>query len=351
METFIPTSAEVYLKIPQAVVQRGLKPGAFFLYAILCDFARQSDRCWPSQATLAKRMGCSVTTVKNHLRELRKEKLIATVQTRERQSCVYVFLHPGGIHAQKRVQDKPSGVSSAVSPIGKKLPGGWAENCLQKDDQRRIKKESPLPPRAGASESPSMPQKRLRRGGGDFLSANRDFEALCRAYPRKEAKELARVVWHRLRRVGQLPGLDVLMAAIDRFRHSAMWGREHGRFVPQLVNWLKGQRWLDEETELDLSTPEEAQLKEELAARKARLEEEEKRRKEAYERETETIRPDFDKFLARFQNGSSRRGPAWGLWCLLHKKGVAPFAADVTDGEADVMLFLKNFQRERRQTT
>ena len=64
-------------------------------------------------------------------------------------------------------------------------------------------------------------------------------------YPKKEAKGFARMAWLKLSRSGQLPSLPELHAAIRRFAASEGWQREQGRFVPQMGNWLRGQRWLD----------------------------------------------------------------------------------------------------------
>ena len=170
---------------------------------------------------------------------------------------------------------------------------------------------------------------------GDFFSANLDFEKLCQAYPRKEAKELARAVWHRLWRHGQLPGLDVLIAALDKFKASAMWLKEHGRFVPQLVNWLRGQRWLDElpSSPAAVATDHDAKVRAWEAAQERRQ----------ADPDLEAVRPQFEAFLARFRD-TRLRGPAWGLWTLLHKAGRAPQANDVADASASPLDFLRQWR-------
>jgi hypothetical protein len=56
---------------------------------------------------------------------------------------------------------------------------------------------------------------------------------------------LARHAWKQLRQNGLLPPLTELLAAIKRFTGAEHRQREHGRYIPQLHNFLRGQRWLD----------------------------------------------------------------------------------------------------------
>ena len=102
----------------------------------------------------------------------------------------------------------------------------------------------PNPQAGGWGDSFSKGKKPGKASG--FQTANTLFERFFAAYPRKEAREPARAVWHQLWRRGALPALDHLLAALDRFRASTGWIKEHGRFVPYLVNWLRGRRWADE---------------------------------------------------------------------------------------------------------
>ena len=308
METFVP-AGQIYGPIlPAFVMSRTISLGAKIVYAFLCDFAGKKDHCWPAQKTLAARMGCSLSSIKVYLGELQKEKLIS-VSRKGFSVSVYTLL-------------KPSPEFDHPQP-----ESGYRTN-LKKFE----KEESPLPPKRSQSRAAGGGR------GGNFYHSNLLFENLWFAYPRKEAKELARAVWHSLRQRGRLPKFDVLIEALERFKVSAMWLKEHGRFVPHLANWLKGQRWLD------ISDSADDALKEELTMRKAKIEEAEQRRKAEHEREAEPLRHAFEAVLACFPDGESKRGPAWGLWCLLHRKGRAPSAVEVSDTNGGVLHFLKNFQ-------
>lgn len=330
METFSPKGNICGPIMPKHVLKLSISHGAKLLYALLCNHAGEKDHCWPSHALLADEVGCSVSSVKSYLKELQSEKLIR-VRSERYQTSTYYMLKPVGL---------PSSSSSAREPNSAypRSDSGYRNNL------RNSKDKFPPSPRQGPSVLHSSPLvQRHNMGRGDFLSANSVFEKFWSAYPRKEAKELARSVWHRLSRSGQLPGLNALLAALEKFKASAMWMKEHGRFVPQLVNWLKGQRWLDEVPADAMPAPEEKARHEEVKRLNAHFEEKEKKRKAALQAETALLRPAFTAFLSRFDDGEKMRGPAWGLWCVLHGKGKAPCADQVPAGYSGGIL---NYLRE-----
>lgn len=326
METIAPRGRFSGPVLPRFVLDMSMSTDAKVLYTLLCDFAGGKDHCWPSQSRLAGMLSCSVSSVKKYLRELTAHDLITIRRTSFHSSTYYIL--------------RPKNAALSSRPREPKIACPQAKIGYEKIKKEEIK-DPPLPPRD--APCPSGTHKRLRRGGG-FFAANTAFESFWAAYPKKEAKELARSVWHRLWRRGRIPGQAVLMAALTSFRASDAWNREGGRYVPQLVNWLRGQRWLDE-AEGSPAKEEEARVREEAARQTARLEEAEMRRKAAHEREAEKLRPAFEKFLACFPEGTENHGPAWGLWNLLHSKGQAPSAADVPDtGDASPLEFLKQWR-------
>ena len=125
------------------------------------------------------------------------------------------------------------------------------------------------------------------------------------------------------------------MESLRRFCRSDGWNREHGRYVPQLVNWLRGQRWLDElpSSPAAVATDNDAKVRAWEAAQERRQ----------ADPDLEVVRPQFEAFLARFRD-TRLRGPAWGLWTLLHKAGRAPQAHDVADASASPLDFLRQWR-------
>ena len=386
METFIPRGRVSGPILPRFVLERKMSAGARILYALLCEYAGDHDRCWPTQKTLAMRLTCGITSVKEYIRELIRERLVAV--SRQERGCVYILLNPrqGGAGSScfrakgESVQpispaDSPSsatfrsaGDSSRRARIqpesGYKSESGYVMRSESGSHQNRnniynkniYNSTPPFPPTSRAEDHNSsswvsrqaFPENRPSRGGGggNFSLANIAFEKFWAAYPRKEAKELARAVWHRLWRRGVLPALDVLLQTLGRFRESQSWQRERGRFVPQLVNWLKGQRWQDEVPAPSSQPPVPgADPRQEEIRRRF---EEEERRREASARADATLpapaREAFERFLARFAGGEKFRGPAFGLWIQLFRRGIAPRAADVGEREMDVLSFLRRWK-------
>lgn len=316
--------------LPTFVLKLRISQGAKIMYALLCNYAGEKDRCWPSQGTLAEGMGCSVSTVKNYIRELQEAGLLAICPGRFR-SLTYLLLQPEGLPEGLRSAD----AAAAPQPkVDYEEPNSGYRNNLTKN------KNTNNPPTPVPQTANKPPVTQHPRGGGDFLSANYFFEKFWAAYPRKEAKELARSAWHRLWRRGVLPTLEALLEALSRFRESLSWKRENGRFVPQLANWLRGQRWLDElpasSAAVATETDNDVKVRAWEAAQAAR---------QQADPDLETARPQFEAFLARF--GDRRlRGPAWGLWTLLYKAGRAPQARDVADAStaSSPLDFLKQWR-------
>lgn len=388
METFIPRGRLRGPILPRFVLERKMSAGARILYALLCEYAGDHDRCWPTQKTLAMRLTCGITSVKEYIRELMRERLVAV--SRQERGCVYILLNPQGggrdgagyscfrakgESVQPHIADSPSqpphrhaGDSSRRARIqpdsGYESDSGHVTRSGSDSRQNRdniynkniYNTTPPFPPvgvKSSQIQSSTAAHHHLLNsrpsrggGGGDFFLAILAFEKLYAAYPRKEAKALARAVWHRLWRRGVLPPLDVLLQALSRFKESQSWQRERGRFVPQFVNWLRGQRWQDEMPAPSSQTPVPGPDPRQEEIRR-RFEEEERRR-EASARADAALpapaREAFEGFLARFAGGEKFRGPAFGLWILLLRRGNAPGAADVGERGTDVLTFLRQWK-------
>ena len=315
-ETFRPRGNISGPILPRYALTLKISLGAKMLYSLLCDYAGDKDHCWPSQTTLAGLLGCSVSSIKTYLRELAGQRLIA-VELRECRSSTYYLLKPPFLSAR-------AGQSNS--------DGGEANSGYRSNYRKKESNYPPTPKPPTAKEPPLTRQP--RRGVGDFFPANTVFETVWNAYPKKEAKELARAVWHRLWRQGAIR-IEALMESLRRFCRSDGWNREHGRYVPQLVNWLRGQRWLDElpSSPAAVATDHDAKVRAWEAAQERRQ----------ADPDLEAVRPQFEAFLARFRD-TRLRGPAWGLWTLLHKAGRAPQANDVADASASPLDFLRQWR-------
>ena len=136
METFAPKGNIHGSILPRFVLQKSITPGAKIMYAILCDYAADNDRCWPSQATLAKRLSCSISSVKNYLAEPVREKLISIRQEQYR-SSVYYLLCP-----EELIKNQGTKITRKQSETPSYEPKSDYLNTLNK--QR--KENPPFPP-------------------------------------------------------------------------------------------------------------------------------------------------------------------------------------------------------------
>lgn len=337
METFAPKGNIHGPILPQFVLRKSITFGAKTMYAILCDYAADKDHCWPSQATLAKRLSCSISSVKNYLAELVREKLIF-IRREQYRSSVYYLLRP-----EEMVKTQETNFANKQSESGcNEATSGYLTTL----NKQRKEENSPSSPHA-PGETASVPVRRTSNApaaGG--VSSLPDFENIWAMYPKKEAKGFARMAWLKLSRSGQLPSLPELHAAIRRFAASEGWQREQGRFVPQMGNWLRGQRWLDP---LPLAEQAEATQKQSALQALRVREEQEQRLQKRKDAERARLRPLFDAFATKFPPIANDAMP-FGIWQYLHSQNRAPSADDVPpENSLGIIAFLNEFKR-RRQT-
>lgn len=337
MKTFSPKGNIHGPILPQFVLRKSITFGAKTMYAILCDYAADKDHCWPSQATLAKRLSCSISSVKNYLAELVREKLIF-IRREQYRSSVYYLLRP-----EEMVKTQETNFANKQSESGcNEATSGYLTTL----NKQRKEENSPSSPHA-PGETASVPVRRTSNApaaGG--VSSLPDFESVWMLYPKKEAKGFARMAWLKLSRSGQLPSLPELQAAIRRFAASEGWQREQGRFVPQMGNWLRGQRWLDP---LPLAEQAEATQKQSALQALRVREEQEQRLQKRKDAERARLRPLFDAFATKFPPIANDAMP-FGIWQYLHSQNRAPSADDVPpENSLGIIAFLNDFKR-RRQT-
>ena len=327
MQTFAPRGNIHGPILPQYALESSMSLGAKVLYAILCNYAGQKDCCWPSQTTLATRLRCSVSSVKKYIAELKASKLIF-VETKTARSSLYYILRPaalsgsgeegGRVQACAPASQMRSSSTRAQLNADRLQPeiayrqanSGYINN---KNKQTKIKHSPPIPPMLAAS--PSLAKVGGNGVGGVFSA---DFEKAWAAYPRKEAKGLAWYAWQRLRQENALPETTALVRSLQAFAASEAWKRENGRFIPQMSNWLRGQRWLDAVEYHDCQASEQPSAEEQ--AHLQRWREQEARRIAQQRKRRNELLPKFEAFIRRFSVplDEGRRHLAFGRWMFLH---------------------------------
>jgi hypothetical protein len=332
------------------------------MYAVLCDCAANEDHCWPSQASLAERLSCSVSSVKNYLAELVREKLIIVRREQYRSSVYYLLCpddqdnstgpvgsgghgdHSGPVgvdHAKIHNTEQQANAGYLQSKAGHEQPksdrraepkAGYLNNLKKQEN----KKNPPLPPVPAIR--PSFSSDAGRAGGAGAFP--HDFETLWEAYPRKEAVGLARAAWRALQSAGELPPPDILLSAVRRFKATESWQRENGRYIPQMSNWLRGHRWLDPLPSAEARQERPDEMVQAYERQKAAAE-------AAGKAERERLQPSFAAFAEKFRDGGlpNIAAMAFGTWRFLHAKGLAPAPADVPDDNAlGIMEFMRVFR-------
>lgn len=347
MDTFVPKGNLSGFIMPEFILKMSITHGAKIMYSILCWHAYEKDHCWPSYANLAKRMGCSINSIKNYFAELVRVNLVA-IKRVSYHSSHYFLLKPADElmngEKEKFASDKakrefanPPNFDVDPSKIGDNPP-----NSGYLKDTNETRKEIPSQ-NTVLQATKSEEQNETGMGVGASFS---DFEKIYEAYPRKEAKGLAKTAWKNLARENSLPLLSVILNAIERFKNSTNWQRENGRFIPHLSNFLKGERWNDPLSDEEVKA--ETQRQQNIEREKLRLEEEQLKAKEYEERRKKT-EPLFDAFAAKF-SGQFHRPMVFGTWLYLYQKGIAPMASDVPEDNClDIFSFLKDFERKRKQ--
>lgn len=81
------------LVMPNTIIaDRGLTPGAKFLYSVLLNHSWRNRIVSPSHRTLAREIGASVRATRNYIDELTRAKLV-TLQTRPGKPSIYGVAH------------------------------------------------------------------------------------------------------------------------------------------------------------------------------------------------------------------------------------------------------------------
>ena len=154
------------------------------------------------------------------------------------------------------------------------------------------------------------------------------------------------MAWFKLLHSGQLPSLQELLSAIVRSSASESWQKEHGRFIPQMGNWLRGHRWLDPTLPVSSCGSVPDPRMRQLMRQK---EEQEQRERLRQCREKEMLRPLFRAFAAKFDTPSNE-SMAFGIWMHLHSLRCAPSAEDVPETAGrDIMAFLRERKRQAQE--
>jgi hypothetical protein len=101
----------------------------------------------------------------------------------------------------------------------------------------RVSDRAPVPVPVPGSQEDLLSLASLARPRDD------NFDEFWTLYPRHEGKAAARRAWKKL---GPVPPLELIRAALAWQRSSPRWLEDGGRFMPHPATYLNGRRWEDE---------------------------------------------------------------------------------------------------------
>ncbi|GAB1253102.1 hypothetical protein [Desulfovibrio falkowii] len=155
---------------------------------------------------------------------------------------------------EEPVQPTAPSASEADRTPPQSLQGGCANSAdsSYKEDKKDKNSSplSPLPETPAISQTVTPPDAHQGRGDSfpvsskNYAAMLQAFERLWAVWPVKQDRHRSLRVFCSLARSGRLPSLAVLLAAIQNM--SANDDRWRRGYLPNLVNWLQGQRWNDE---------------------------------------------------------------------------------------------------------
>ncbi len=175
----------------------------------------------------ARSAGCSTDEVTHLLRELIDSGVASATEH-------------GVLYNRRMVRDER--IRQVRSEAGQK-GGSTTGNLLKQNAKQNSSKHPSKSLECGnGDELPSsFPAGKRKEGGVGEKGETAGFAAFWAAFPRKENKAKARESWRRLNPDKDLQ--QVILVAIERYRHSEQWQRG---VVPHPSTWLNQRRWEDE---------------------------------------------------------------------------------------------------------
>lgn len=115
-------------------------------------------------------------------------------------------------------------------------------NQKPEETEKNRKKPKETEPNREESEKSETPKKEERRKKKE--DNNNLFDRFWGEYPRKEAKPKARIAFEKID--PDETTLQAMLEAIQKWKDSAQWKEDGGKYIPHPATWLNQRRWEDE---------------------------------------------------------------------------------------------------------
>lgn len=219
--------------------------------ALSAFFDRNGGYCWPTQETLANRIGATPRGVRNALDELTAAGHLEVIEQRGRTHTnryrpIMEKRNDGSsIAAENR--NHGSGISSDNRNDGSSFEGVKPEPLFHKTGTA----VPPEPIRQDLEDkrdiSPPLSPKRPKRQNGEV---DPEFDRFWQQYPRKVSRGAARKAWETAVRRAEVPAI---LAAV--MRYAAERDGQDPRYTKHPATWLNSDCWLDEPAPPALAAP------------------------------------------------------------------------------------------------
>ena len=228
-----------YVVIPSPVFfDRNLHARAILLYGLISSMSNYKGYCWAKNETMAKYLGLdednSDRTVRRLLEKLKDNGYIRVDLS-----------NTDGITVRKIFLDKVfNRPDKNVRQPGQKCPDRPDKNVRQNN----IKNNNipPIVPQGGQEhQNPKKPTKRRAPTGDVVMSPELEesFSRFYEAYPKKQARPIARLRWSQLEPDEDL--VQIILQAVENQKCTSQW---LDGYIPQPGKWLNDRRWEDEVT-------------------------------------------------------------------------------------------------------
>ena len=225
----------------------GIPSGRRMLLMALANFANGEGVCWPSIKSLAEDADLGERHVSAELKELQNEGYITIVEVPGKSSHYHIHIPRGmscssGVSASKGMNHS-SGVNHSAS-----------RTAVQGCDEPQF---TPTPePQATPTtlnrhktvNEPSVRAFAPVKGEPKTLTYSDKFSRFWAVYPKRKKKGDAAKAFEQLRPNEEL--LELMIKAVREQAETEDWREAGGKYIPLPASWIRGERWLDEPTEI-----------------------------------------------------------------------------------------------------
>ena len=135
----------------------------------------------------------------------------------------------------KGIVDRNTAISEARSKAG---------SNRNKPEQNETNANKPEQTEANSATKKENKKENKNQNKNKNEDRGARFDRFWSAYPRKEAKPRAKAEFDRLDPDDGL--LDRMISAVERWKRSAQWREDGGKYIPHPATWIHQKRWEDE---------------------------------------------------------------------------------------------------------